>query len=136
LQACIRDTFGSEHPLSFQAPTDRSIIPSKRYCIASLRIPFQKSKIKKASIMPNLASSLKTIIAEQLDVSVESVRLFPGSLPSLVKQLMQMKVTDTARLKEHLKLDKAGIPSLTAALLEVCISRHPFLVRDYLIDGG
>jgi hypothetical protein len=86
--------------------------------------------------MPNLASSLKTIIAEQLDVSVESVCLFPGSLPSLVKQLMQMKVTDTAMLKEHLKLDKAGIPSLTAALLEVCISRHPFLVRDCLIDGG
>jgi hypothetical protein len=28
--------------------------------------------------MPNLASSLKTIIAEQLDVSVESVCLFPG----------------------------------------------------------
>jgi hypothetical protein len=25
-----------------------------------------------------------------------------------------------AELKEHLKLDKAGIPSLTAALLEVC----------------
>jgi hypothetical protein len=94
------------------------------------------SKKKQASIMPNLASSLKTIIAEQLDVSVESVCLFPGSLPSLVKQLMQMKVTDTARLKEHLKLDKAGIPSLTAALLEVCISRHPFLVRDCLIDGG
>ena len=37
---------------------------------------------------------------------------------------MQIKVTDTAKLKEHLKLDKAGIPSLTAALLEVYISRY------------
>ena len=49
--------------------------------------------------MSELASSLRSIIAEQLDVSVESV-------------------TDTAELKEHLKLDKAGISSLTAALLE------------------
>lgn len=47
----------------------------------------------------------------------------PSELSSFVEQLMQVQVTDTARLKEHLKLDKAGIPLLTAALLEVSLSR-------------
>jgi hypothetical protein len=49
---------------------------------------------------------------------------------------MQVKVTDTAKLKEHLKLDKAGIPSLTAALLEVCISCDLFPIRDCVADTG
>jgi hypothetical protein len=39
-----------------------------------------------------------------------------------IQKLTQTKVTDTAKLKEHLKLDKAGIPSLTSALLEVRLS--------------